>query len=77
MKKSQVQSEVDQLLKELADDLNTLLPEQYKCEKLLFQEIQGKNWVGRFQGTRNDKQGIYQFVVNLPDETVSVGEEIS
>lgn len=77
MNKSQAQSEADQLLKELADDLNTLLPEQYKCEKLLFQEIQGKNWIGRFQGTRDDTQGIYQFVVNLQDETVSVGEEIN
>lgn len=73
---NQYQKEANQLLRELERDLNNLLPEGTRCMQLLYQELDGLQWKGRFQGYRQGKVGVFQFVVDMQKEAITVGEEI-
>lgn len=72
------QKEADKLIAELEQDINALLPEGSRCMKLLYQEVDEATvqLKGKFLGYREGKPGVYQFVLDYVEGTITVGEEV-
>lgn len=77
--KNRYQEEADQILWELKQDLNRILEEDSEdslCQNLLYQELTANSWKGRYYGTYKGKLGYFQFVVDVQENTLTIGEEI-
>lgn len=77
--KNNYQKEADQILWELKQDLNRILEEDSEnsvCQNLLYQELGEGTWKGRYFGTYRGKEGHFQFVLDLNEDKLTVGEEV-